>query len=189
MRFHVTNCPFGLKRLFALSLALCLLLSTAACGRDETQNTDDSSQEPLDGMMDKAYTETCYPLPGGYKIRDVARLGSRLLILGTVTEWDGTLGRDVTVDSTLALMEYTVSDTGRVSLGRAQILPDNEDSSPILFITAGGDGYFYALARTGEEDRDSRATDYAVLRFDEEGSQMDSMSVSLPSTSFAGRKA
>ena len=77
-----------MKRLFALSLALCVLLSTAACGREGTQNTDDSSPEPLDGMMDKAYTETCYPLPGGCKIRDLARLGSRLLILGTITEWD-----------------------------------------------------------------------------------------------------
>ena len=170
-----------MKRLFALSLALCLLLSIAACGRDGVQNTDDPSPEPLDGMMDKAYIETCYPLPGGYKIRDVARLGNRLLILGMITEWDETLRWDITTDSVLALMEYTVSDTGRVSLGKVQVLPGNEDNAPVLFITAGGDGYFYALARTGEEDRDSQTIDYAILRYDEEGSQVDSMPVSLPS--------
>ena len=61
-----------MKRLFALSLALCLLLSISACGRGEVQNAEGPSPEPLDGMMDKAYTETCYPLPGGYTIRDVA---------------------------------------------------------------------------------------------------------------------
>ena len=169
------------RKLAALLLAAIVLLNLAACDKNDTQNTDDPSPEPLDGMMDRAYTETCYPLPGGYTIRDVARLGNRLLILGTITEWDETLRWDVTTDSALSLMEYTVSDTGRVSLGKAQVLPDNEDNAPVLFITAGGDGYFYAFARTGDEDREAQTIDYSILRYDEEGAQVDSMPVSLPS--------
>ena len=47
------------RKLAALLLAAIVLLNLAACGKNDTQNTDDPSPEPLDGMMDKAYTETC----------------------------------------------------------------------------------------------------------------------------------
>lgn len=87
-------------------------------------------------------------------MKDVSRLGNKLLLSAAGDE------------NRLGIADYTVADSGRVSVSAAELValdaPNDTNEAVIYDIAAGGDGLFYVL--TGNAP-DSNSGDFAVLRY------------------------
>lgn len=158
-----------LIKLMAVCMALCVL---AGCGNKADpaagqKQTELSAAPGSEKTMTRQYSESYYPFSGGTTVKDVARIGSRLLLCG-----EGADG------STLAVAEYSVEDSGRVSVSAAQSValdaPGDANEAMVYDIAAGGDGYFYVL--TGNE-RENDNGDFAVLRYSPDGVFQDKMTI------------
>ena len=178
---------YEIKKIFPLLFSLCALLLLASCdSRGDVQDAPDAAGTaateavpPDDGMTDKLYVDTFYPFSGEYTVTDAARIGNRLLLLGQVIAEDRDEDADILVQkafrSALRFADYALDDTGRASLTLGEEVAAGEDT--ILSVAAGGDGSFYALAAAAGEDG---GADCALLRYDEQGQTLGSVSFFLP---------
>lgn len=159
------------KKILCFILTVSMILSLAACGKSaETDPVKEVAQnvQPISGKtMTVQYSENYYPFPGGYTVRDVSRIGTKLLLLGAGQ------GGDI-----LGIADYTSEDLGRVSITAATeiSLDAASDSNEALIydIAAGGDGYFYVL--TGNT-RENYSGNFAILRYSEDGIFQDKMTI------------
>lgn len=156
-------------KVMAICVMVCVL---AGCGNrselpSETRQEEQSATLSSGETMARQYSESYYPFSGGTTVKDVSRIGSRLLLCG---EGAGS--------STLAMAEYTVEESGRVSISETQSIaldaPNEANEAVIYDIAAGGDGYFYVL--TGNE-QENDSGDFAVLRYSPEGVFQDKMAI------------
>lgn len=144
---------------------LCLLL--ASCGSDtEERETSDGGKSNVSDAALQIYSETAYPLPGGYIIAGISRLDSRLLLAG-----NGDSG------AVLGFMDYTLTDAGRVTLSDAQTIGLEDPEMGVYGVAAGGDGYFYVLAgaREGGEREDGN---FSLLCYSQDGEFQDAVPLS-----------
>ncbi len=118
--------------------------------------------------MPAPYSQSCTPFSGAFTVRDVARQGDKLLLLGQSAAGD-----------VLGLAGYSARDNGRVEISEAEEIgldaPAEADEASIYDISAGGDGLFYVLTGGALEDRTGN---FAVLRYTRDGAFQDKMTVS-----------
>ena len=178
-----------MERTITFLMAVCVVLSLAACGQVKEPATDSDGTSvtaaPIEAgelssqdTMSLLYNERVYPFEGGRSVKGIARIDNHLLLYGNKDQQPG-----------LGISDYTISDTGRVSVSPARMLelpePEAVDEASIRAVTAGGDGYFYVL--TGElpgeyfsggeyilnSDYQGR---YAILRYTADGEFTGKMS-------------
>lgn len=173
-----------MKRKRILCLILCLMLLLSACGKDKSEGQDvtkstDSENLNADGLsatVDIRYNESYYPFPGGYTVCDVARVENCLLFLGQRQSQEIEIDGAVFYGADLALAEYMVTDSGRIAVSEAKIITGGGADDIILCVTAGGDGYFYALSKNTDGT-------YSVTRYSADGEAAGVMALELPSES------
>lgn len=99
-------------------------------------------------------------------MKDVSRLGNKLLLSAAGDE------------NRLGIADYTVADSGRVSVSAAELValdaPNDTNEAVIYDIAAGGDRLFYVL--TGNAP-DSNSGDFTVLRYSPEGAFQEKMTI------------
>lgn len=118
--------------LFILAV-FCLPLTSCGSGKEESGDLG-NNRLGADDVTLQFYSETAYPLPGGYTIAGIARLDSCLLLAG-----NGAAG------AALGFADYTLTDAGRVALSEAQIT-----GKPCVFVGfPNGDGGFSYYANSG----------------------------------------
>lgn len=164
-----------MKRKRIICLILCLVLLLPACGKDKSEGQDvtQDAESPA-ATVDIRYNESYYPFPGGYTVCDVARVDNRLLFLGQRESQETEIDGAVFYGADLALAEYTEEDSGRVAVSEAQIITGGGADEVILCVTAGGDGYFYALSKNTDGT-------YTVTRYSADGEAAGDMALELPS--------
>lgn len=164
-----------MKRKRIICLILCLVLSLPACGKDKSEGQDvpRDADVPV-ATVDIRYNESYYPFPGGYSVCDVARVDNCLLFLGQRESKEIEIDGAVFYGADLALAEYTEQDSGRVAVSEARIITGGGADEIILCITAGSDGYFYALSKNTDEI-------YTVTRLSTNGEAVGFMALELPS--------
>ena len=189
-----------MKRFFSLFLSLLLLLSLCACGSAKTedkpssQNAAPAPQSAAEGGATELVLKTLelQPFAPGITIRDMARSENTILFSLSDSSSHANGGRH-----SLALASYTLTENGKLRLGKAVKLPLDEPESPeeafFYDATAGGDGCFYLLTgelpetymKDGEllTNRD-RQNSYRVLRYSREGELLHTWS--LPSFGIEG---
>lgn len=163
-----------MRKVFALLLALSLLLAGCGSGTGEPEESDGDTLGTTDTTL-RFYAATAYPLPGGYTIAGISRLDSSLLLAGN---GDG--------GAVLGLADYSLTDAGRVTLSETRTI-DLEDPDAIVYGTAaGGNGCFYVLTGVREDD-DTYQGDFSLLCYSREGALLESVPVSCgPDASIDG---
>ena len=151
------------QKSLALLLALCAMLSMSAC----TGGTTGPEATEVPETVYVSCSETYYPFPAGYTVSDAARLGDRVFLLGD--RGDG---------YALAVAGYTTVDGGLVKLLKAQPVKTarqaEEDEVRAVDLCAGGDGRLYLLTMS---DPELKYRDYAILRYDAQGTFTDKISL------------
>lgn len=170
-----------MKRNCFLCLILCAVLLLTACGEDGSARQagvkpvagEDLRVDGPGATIEIRYNENFYPFPGGYTVCDVARLENTLLFLGQRASHEIEIGDAAFYGADLALTEYTVEDSGRITIAEAKTITAGNADEAILCVTAGGDGYFYALSKTADET-------YTLTRYSTDGESADAMTLELP---------
>ena len=159
-----------LKKLIAVLLALFCVMNVVSCAQSEQPADEQEPASPVQSgaeqpnahegeTMLRQYSEELYPLPGGYVVKGVDRVGTHLLFTGDNGE-----------ETIFGLAAYEGTGEGRYSLSDTRLIklnePDAADEAVIYGATAGGDGYFYILTGNAVEETDR---DYAILRYTEQG--------------------
>lgn len=158
-----------MKRYFVLLLALFLLLTTACGSGAEEPEEPGGSELIADAATLQFYAETVYPLPGGYTVAGISRLDSCLMLAGN--------GDDTAV---LGFVDYTMTDTGRVTLSETRLVDLDNPEAAVYGTAAGGDGNFYVLTGAREGD-DHNEKDFSLLCYSREGNFLESVAVSCSS--------
>lgn len=154
------------KMAWGLSLlaAFGLLLTSCGSGAEDSKGPGGSKPDADEALQ--FYSETAYPLPGGYTIAGIARLDSRLLLAGN---GDG--------GPVLGLADYHLTDEGRVALSEAQIVNLEGADATVYGAAAGGDGYFHVLTGTREGGGQDEGN-YSLLCCSREGALLESVPLS-----------
>lgn len=157
--------------LFILAIS-CLLLASCSSG---TKETGSKSNPDANDTVLQFYSETVYPLPGGYDIVGIARLDNCLMLAGS--------GERGTV---LGLVDYTLDDAGRVELLEARPVTLENPDATVYGVAAGGDGYFHVLTGA-QEGGDQVGTDFSLICCSKEGVLQESVPISCdPDTDISG---
>lgn len=156
-----------MKRRMAWSLFIlavfCLLLTSCGSGKEKPAEFSDNKLVADDNTALQFYSETAYPLPGGYAIAGIARLDSCLLLAGN--------GEDGAV---LGFTDYSLTDAGRITLSETRLV-DLEDSDVTVYgAAAGGDGYFYVLTGA-REGGGLEQGNFSLLCYSQEGAKQGSL--------------
>lgn len=183
------------KRMCVLMLVVALLMSGCSDQNIQDPSTSKSLMENPEAIArissenteveDVLYSKEYYAFPGGYVTKGVVRLGTSLLLYGSMN------GKSI-----LGLAEYNVDTSGEVSIEEAKTIcldePESVYEAMVYGINAGGDGCFYAL--TGEfpaeytiKEKYCTNPDYqgrfSVLKYSDSGSFMCKSELNLPNFS------
>lgn len=152
---------WGLLRL----AVVCLLLTACSSGVGETEELGDNKLDADDAAL-QFYSETAYPLPGGYTIVGISRLDNCLLLAGN--------GDDGAV---LGFTDYSMTDAGRVTLSDTRIAALEGSDAIVYGVAAGGDGNFYVLTSAREGDNHNEGN-FSLLCYSREGNFQESVPLS-----------
>lgn len=146
--------------LFILPL-FCLLLTSCGSGAEDSGEPDEHKLA-ADTETLQFYSETTYPLPGGYAIAGISRLDNCLLLAG-----NGDNG------AALGFTEYSLSDAGRASLSETKIVDLENPDMAVYGTAAGGGNYFYVLA--GARNGEAAEGKFSLLCYSQEGELQNSL--------------
>lgn len=181
-----------MKKILALVLALCMVLSFAACGRGETDGqggelapspaleTTAPEETPVPTSVptpvptadtsavittEAVLTERAHILPQGASVKSIIAVGDKLALLWTEGDQEK-----------LGLVPYSLDENGAPSLGQLQEVSFTAPFEDCLCFTlaAPSDGSFCLLCG---DSRESAVQNLAVLRFDSAGGLMDTMPI------------
>lgn len=152
----MNRCKFQIKyRIFMTSLLICLsLLGMCSCVKPGTK-TSGTELPTDDRQVWISVSKQAYPLPAGYVIDGMARMGNRLLIAGTRED-----------QIAFAVATYNDLQTEAANITDIHSLESTAEGQ-VCAVTAGEDGLFYVLYTTAAENESPR--EYMLLLLNAEG--------------------